>query len=214
MSRVFELAREDGWAQLLPRLARAAAHRFRDSFTARKLRAPGFRNGRHPHLSGLSHMRIGRNFSAGDSLWLEAVVEYAGERLSPVLTLGDEVSFSDNVHITCINSITIGSGTLIGSRVIVTDHSHGVYRGEGQSGPDTVPSKRRLHSTGVVLIGRNVWIGDGVAVLAGATIGDGAIIGANSVVTGMVPVGTVVVGTPARPVRRWNETSRAWEPIA
>lgn len=213
MSRVFELAREDGWAQLLPRMARAAGHRFRDSLVARKLRAPGFRNGRHPHLSGLSHMRIGRNFNAGDSLWLEAVVEYAGERLSPTLTLGDEVSFSDNVHITCINSITIGSGTLIGSRVIVTDHSHGVYRGDEQSGPETIPSKRRLHSTGTVSIGRNVWIGDGVAVLAGATIGDGAIIGANSVVTGTVPAGTVAVGTPARPVRRWNETSRAWEAI-
>ena len=213
MSRLLGLAREDGWAQLLPRMARAAAHRFRDSFTARKLRAPGFRARCNPHLSGLSHMRIGRNFSAGDSLWLEAVVEYAGEQLSPVLTIGDDVSLSDNVHITCISNITIGSGTLIGSRVIVTDNSHGVYRGDGQSAPDTVPAQRKLHSPAAVAIGRNVWIGDGVAVLPGATIGDGAIIGANSVVTGAIPAGVIAVGSPVRVVRRWNETSRVWEPL-
>ena len=158
-------------------------------------------------------MRIGRNFSAGDSLWLEAVVEYAGDRLSPVLTIGDDVSLSDNVHITCIRSVTIGSGTLIGSRVIVTDNSHGVYRGEGQSGPDIGPAQRKLHSPAAVVIGRNVWIGDGVAVLPGATIGDGAIIGANSVVTGEVPAGVIAVGAPARIVRRWNEASGVWEPI-
>ena len=213
MSRLRELAREDGWAQLFPRMVRAAAHRFRDSFTARKLRAPGFRSRCNPHLSGLSHMRIGRNFSAGDSLWLEAVVEYAGERLSPVLTIGDDVSLSDNVHITCINNITIGSGTLIGSRVIVTDNSHGVYRGDGQSAPDTVPAQRKLHSPAAVVIGRNVWIGDGVAVLPGTTIGDGTIIGANSVVTGTIPAGVIAVGSPARFVRRWNAASGVWEPI-
>jgi acetyltransferase-like isoleucine patch superfamily enzyme len=213
LSRLLDLAREDGWAQLLPRMARAAAHRFRDSFTARKLRAPGFRVRYNPHLSGLAHMRIGRNFSAGDSLWLEAVVEYAGERLSPTLTIGDDVGVSDNVHITCINSVTIGSGTLIGSRVIVTDNSHGVYRGDSQSAPDTAPAKRRLHSPAAVVIGRNVWIGDGVAVLPGATIGDGAIIGANSVVTGTVPAGVIAVGAPVRILRRWNKETGVWEPI-
>ncbi len=158
-------------------------------------------------------MRLGRNFSAGDSLWLEAVVDYAGERLSPVLTIGDDVSLSDNVHITCISNVTIGSGTLIGSRVIVTDNSHGVYRGEGQSAPDTVPAQRKLHSPAAVVIGRNVWIGDGVAVLPGAAIGDGAIIGANSVVTGAIPAGVIAVGSPARIVRRWNEETGAWELI-
>jgi lipopolysaccharide O-acetyltransferase len=192
-------------------MARAAAHRFRDSFTARKLRAPGFRARCNPHLSGLSHMRIGRNFSAGDSLWLEAVVEYAGERLAPVLTVGDDVGVSDNVHITCMNSVTIGAGTLIGSRVIVTDNSHGIYRGDNQSAPDTVPAQRKLYSPAAVVIGRNVWIGDGVAVLPGATIGDGAIIGANSVVTGTVPAGVIAVGSPARIVRRWSEETGAWE---
>jgi lipopolysaccharide O-acetyltransferase len=47
-------------------------------------------------------------------------------------------------------------------------------------------------------------------VLAGATIGDGAVIGANSVVTGHIPGGTIAVGAPARPVRRWDEASRQW----
>ncbi|HEY1744978.1 MAG TPA: hypothetical protein VGG18_17540, partial [Granulicella sp.] len=83
-----------------------------------------------------------------------------------------------------------------------------------QSAPDIVPAQRKLHSPAAVVVGRNVWIGDGVAVLPGATIGDGTIIGANSVVTGAIPAGVIAVGSPARVVRRWNETSGVWEPIA
>lgn len=210
MTRPLEFARENGWAQLLPRMGGGALRRFRDSFTARRLHAPGFRAGRFPRLLGLAHMRVGRNFSAGDGLWLEAVFSCAGELLSPKLSIGDNVSVSDYVHVACAFSISIGQGTLIGSRAIISDHTHGQYRGEEQSGPETLPAERPLRSTGAVEIGRNVWIGDGVAVLPGASIGDGAIIGANSVVNGRVPAGTIAVGSPARPVRQWDAETRRW----
>lgn len=210
MSRLLAFARENGWAQLMPRMGGGALRRMRDWLTARRMHAPGFRAGRFPRLLGLRHMRVGRNFSAGDGLWLEAVVSFANERLSPLLEVGDNVSLSDYVHIACTNSVVIGSGTLIGSRIIISDHAHGVYHGAGQTSPDIPPVGRRLHSTQGVSIGRNVWLGDGVAVLAGATIGDGAIVGANAVVTGDIPAGTIAVGSPARPVRRWNPEERAW----
>lgn len=158
-------------------------------------------------------MQIGSGFSAGDALWLEAVTDYVGRQLAPRLVIGEKVSASDNVHIACTNSVTIGAGTLIGSRVIITDHAHGIYRGDQQSSPESLPTERPLSQDGVVMIGKNVWIGDGVAVLAGAEIGDGAIVGANSVVTGVVPPRTIVVGAPARVVRRWEEASARWVPV-
>jgi len=213
MSNLLHLAHENGWAQVIPRSLTSVFRRTRDAFTARQLGAPGFRAGANPRLLGLRSMRIGRNFKAGDSLWLEAVTSYQGRTHSPVLSIGENVSLSDRVHIACLHSVTIGSGLLSGSGVIISDHSHGVYRGEGQSDPAVAPALRPLHSAGEVVIGRNVWLGDGVAVLAGAHIGDGAIIGANSVVTGTIPAATIAMGAPAKPVRRWDEESRAWLPI-
>jgi lipopolysaccharide O-acetyltransferase len=214
MSGLVHRAKENGWAQVLPRIVVGTIRRLRDSFTARKLCAPGFRAGRSPRLLGLLHMRIGRNLNAGDGLWLESVVEYAGERFNPQLIIGENATLSDSVHIACLRSVTIGSGLLCGSGVIITDHSHGAYRGDTQSDPAIPPAQRFLFSAGEVVIGSNVWLGDGVAVLAGAILGDGVIIGANSVVTGTIPPSTIAVGAPAKPIRRWDADCGAWLPIA
>ena len=51
-------------------------------------------------------------------------------------------------------------------------------------------------------IGNKVWIGANVVVLPGVSIGDGAVVGAGSVVTKDVPDNTVVVGNPARVVKK------------
>lgn len=53
-----------------------------------------------------------------------------------------------------------------------------------------------------VAIGHDVWIGHGVVVLPGRTIGTGAVVGAGAIVTRDVEPYTIVVGNPARPVRR------------
>ena len=50
-------------------------------------------------------------------------------------------------------------------------------------------------------IGKNVWIGSDCTILPGVTIGDGAIIGAGSVVTKSIPANTIAVGNPARVIK-------------
>ena len=57
-------------------------------------------------------------------------------------------------------------------------------------------------SKGPVVVGNDVWIGRGAKILSGVTIGDGAVIGAHAVVTRSVRPYAVVVGSPAREVRR------------
>ena len=210
MTGPFAMARTNGWSQRPTRAVAGVQRRLRDSLTARHLRSPGFRAGRAPRLLGLSRMEIGPDFHAGDALWLEAVLQYGSDRFEPKLVIGPHARLSDNVHIACLHSVTIGAHLLSGSRVVITDHTHGVYDGADASDPAVPPALRKLSSPAPVWIGENVWLGDGVAVLAGATIGDGSVIGANAVVTGTVPPGTIAVGAPARTIRRWDEQRRAW----
>lgn len=215
-------ATENGYLLLATKVVGAALRRPRDILLASRLHASGLRIGRSPRLLGLAHMRLGANLSAGDDLWLEVVTHFAGETFDPLLILGDDCNLSDRVHIACANQISIGSGLLCGSGVLITDHSHGIYSGPAStagavdgsvpdhSSPELRPNLRPLSHSGTVCIGNNVWIGDGAAVLPGAEIGDGAILGAHSVVTGRIPARTVAVGSPARPIRRWDPGSQQW----
>jgi virginiamycin A acetyltransferase len=64
------------------------------------------------------------------------------------------------------------------------------------------PAKSDLPLKGDTIIGNDVWIGQNATILPGVHIGDGAIIGANAVVGSDIPPYTIVVGNPARPLRK------------
>lgn len=66
----------------------------------------------------------------------------------------------------------------------------------------SAPSKEDLPFKGNTVVGNDVWIGQNSTILPGVHIGDGAIIGLNSVVTGDVPAYTIVAGNPAKAVRK------------
>jgi maltose O-acetyltransferase len=61
---------------------------------------------------------------------------------------------------------------------------------------------RKTRMMAPVEIGNNVWLGTGVRVLPGVTIGDNTVVGAGSVVTKSLPGGVVAIGIPARVVRK------------
>ena len=63
------------------------------------------------------------------------------------------------------------------------------------------PLERNLNSIGKIIIGNNVWIGDKVTILANVTIGQGAVIAANSVITKSVPPYSVAAGNPAKIIK-------------
>ncbi len=67
---------------------------------------------------------------------------------------------------------------------------------------DTAAIAQAWDNKGDIVIGNDVWIGYEAVILAGVTIGDGAVIGARAVVTKDVPPYTIVGGVPAKPIRR------------
>lgn len=159
---------------------------------------------------GLKYIKIGKNFSAGKNFWLEAVDEYNGQSLQPQIIIGDGVSFSDCGHVGATHYVKIGNHVLFGSKCYVTDHNHGIYKGENVSNPDIPPVMRELTSDSYVIIEDNVWVGDGVAILPGVTIGKGVIVATNAVVTKDLPPYTICAGIPARPIKKWDGEKEKW----
>jgi acetyltransferase-like isoleucine patch superfamily enzyme len=165
-------------------------------------------------IIGSKKIQVKAGFSAHGPVWIEAISRYDGHRYEAEIKIGQRFRASDGIHITAIDSITIGDDCLFGSNVYVADHAHGDYRSSLQSTPDSIPAARRLTKTGAVVIGSNCWIGDNCVVLGGVTIGAGSIVAANSVVLSDVPPMAVVAGAPARVVKIYQPEFQKWESVS
>jgi acetyltransferase-like isoleucine patch superfamily enzyme len=122
-----------------------------------------------------------------------------GGQHNPSIQIGCNCSIGECNHITSINNIKIGDNLLTGRWVTITDNSHGLTDIDNLRIP---PLLRSVTSKGPVTLGNNIWIGDKATILPGVTIGDGAVIAANAVVTKDVPAYSVVGGNPARIIKQ------------
>lgn len=120
-----------------------------------------------------------------------------------MLQLGKHSYGTLNVHHGRSEVIEVGKYCSIG-------HAHVYVYGDHRNRASTFPfselfgwseAGQSACCKGVPSVGNDVWIADGVVILSGVTIGDGAILGGNSVVTKSVPPYAVVVGNPARIVK-------------
>ena len=150
-------------------------------------------------LKGLKYVSVGDGTYIASGVQLTAWDSHNGNHFTPSIVIGNGCTIRENGHVSAINSITIGDGLLTGTNVLITDNAHGQSTREQMSLPI---SQRPLYSKGPVVIGKNVWLGNNVCVMPGVTIGDGAIIGANSVVTHDVPAYAVAAGIPARVIKQ------------
>ena len=130
-------------------------------------------------------------FQTGEACVLDTdtTIECAGN-----LNIGSRVIFGHHCTIGCKESIEIGDDCLLAEMVSIRDHDHNFARLD-------VPIRTQGATCAPVKIGRDVWLGAKVTVLRGIIIGDGAIIGANAVVTRDIPAGAIAVGIPARVVK-------------
>ncbi|MEN5058249.1 acetyltransferase [Sphingobacterium kitahiroshimense] len=150
----------------------------------------------------------GKNLTTGFGCRFEAHPIHDPKR--KCLHIGKDVQINDHVHIAAGERVYIGNDVLIASRVFISDLNHGTYSGSKQDSPLTTPNSRE-RPTKPVVINDNVWIGEGVCILSGVSIGKGSIIGALSVVTKDIPDYCIAVGSPARVIKFYNFEKEQWE---
>ena len=158
-------------------------------------------------VRGKKFILMSKGFTTGVGCRLEA---YPTNK-NKVLFIGDNLQINDYVHITAMENVSIGNNVLMASKIYISDCSHGSYSGDdNDSSPNVNPIDRPLFSS-PVFIKDNVWLGESVSVLPGVTIGQGTIVGANSVVTKDLPDFVIAVGIPAKPIKKFNFQSQKWE---
>lgn len=115
--------------------------------------------------------------------------------------LGNNVYTNFNLTLVDDTHIYIGDCTMIGPNVTIATAGHPIEPGLRSRG---------LQYNMPVHIGKNCWLGAGVIVMPGVTIGDNTVIGAGSIVTRDIPSNVVAVGNPCRVMRPVGERDRQY----
>ena len=118
----------------------------------------------------------------------------------PVVRIGDRCLIGRGSGIVGHLSIVVGDDVWTGHHVYITDQNHGYEMVD-------LPISLQTQTERPVSIGDGSWLGAGVVVLPGAIIGKHVAVGANSVVTGMLPDYCVAVGAPARVIKQYSASS-------
>ena len=142
-------------------------------------------------LSGAQHIAVGDRVLIGAGSWL-IVPEQKSP--GPNIIIGDRVRMNQT-SISGVHRVEIEEGVALARGCYISDHSHGF------DDPDRFIRDQPLSRVAPVHIRRGAWLGNNCVVLPGVTIGAGAVIGANSVVTSDIPDRTVAAGAPARVLR-------------
>lgn len=114
---------------------------------------------------------------------------------------GDSVYANFNLTLVDDTHIYIGSNTMLGPNVTIATAGHPIL-------PELREQAYQFNAP--IHIGKNCWLGAGVIVLPGITIGDNSVIGAGSVVTKDIPENVIAVGNPCKILREIGEKDREY----
>lgn len=132
----------------------------------------------------------------GKNVWIEP--DFRCE-FGKNITIGDNVYINFGCVILDCAEVRIGANTLLGPNIGIYPVNHSIDAEERiQGGCCGKP----------IYIGKNVWLGGDVKILAGVTIGDNTIIGTGSIVTKDIPSNVIAVGNPCKVVRQITDKDK------
>ena len=157
-------------------------------------------------INNKNKISLGKKVILFPNCRIELITEYANEFFNPKFKVDDYSQIHQNCHITCAEEISIGKNVVIVSNVTITDIIH-PYE------DINIPINKAKIKTSPVSIGDQTYIYNNCVILPGTKIGKHCIIGANSIVSGIIPDYSVVVGSPARVIKSYNSKTQKWEKI-
>lgn len=137
--------------------------------------------------SAKNSIRISKNCEIGESVMIKT--GFKGQ-----IYFKNNVSVFHHTVLDIQDNLVIGEGSLIAPHCYICDYDHNFL------GPK--PVKQQGFSAKPIIIGKDVWIGAKCIILKGVKIGDGAVLGAGSVVTRDIPAFSVAVGNPAKVIKK------------
>jgi acetyltransferase-like isoleucine patch superfamily enzyme len=160
--------------------------------------------GRHLRLfGGIPQVYGDLVMLVGDNVTMHGVSTFIGAKTvaKPTLAIGDSTYLGYQMEISVGRSVTIGRHVLIANRVALLGYDHHPL--------DPIARAKNLppdaSGAGDIVIEDFAWLGTKCLVLKNVRIGEGAVVGAGSVVTKDIPPYTLAVGTPARVVKSLEE---------
>jgi acetyltransferase-like isoleucine patch superfamily enzyme len=170
--------------------------------------------GSHVKVRHGYRITAGKNLLIGDNVSIDALSANG-------ITLGDHVSIARDSILFCTGviaqkgtGITIGDRTGIGARAFLAGQGGITIGNDVITGPNIqifsenhnfsdpgLTIKEQGVTKQATVIGNNCWLGGGITILAGVTIGDGCVVAAGSVVTKSVPANSIVAGVPAKVIK-------------
>lgn len=148
-------------------------------------------------------MRIGDGVLLLRGTWLYCIPGAPGEP-APELVLGERTYVGFGCHLTCARRVHLGPGCLLGNGVYIADNQHR-FEDVGRA-----PLEQGLR-VGEVEVGEGTWIGEHAAIFGTVHLGRHCVVGAGAVVTDRdFPDYCVIVGAPARIVKRFDPAAREW----
>ncbi len=148
---------------------------------------------------------------AGDHCRISGKTTITGRnknKKTPELLLGNNIDLGWMTTIAVGNRVVIEDNVRIAGQCLLAG-----YPGHPEDPVDRAQGLPETDSqVGDIVLEKDVWLGTGVSVMAGVTIGEGTIVGAASVVTKDLPAGVLAVGNPARvmrPIRHKKPTKNA-----
>lgn len=140
---------------------------------------------------------IGKDVRIGSGSWVAG-----GSRIGPGTTIGHHTRINGPISIGGFGRATIGPYCAIGHRLTILTDNHRTDLPNMQFALNDALGLPTIAVAADVDIGPACWVGDGVTVLAGVSVGVGAVLAAGSVVTADVAPFAIVGGVPAREIRR------------
>ncbi|MDD4950726.1 acyltransferase [Sulfuricurvum sp.] len=154
-------------------------------------------------LLNIKHIEIGNNVFIHKHANLFPITSDHGNNFSPIVKIGHNVYIGQYFHMHAMSKVVIEDGCVISDNVYISGASHGFDPNGGHI------MKQPLNFADVE-IKMNTFIGRNVFISQGVTLGMHCVVGANSVVTKSFPDYSMIAGSPAKLIKKYDVLNQAW----